>query len=159
MEEWVDIFLKSFKTKEKMQYPVTIDGRTYERRDITTFLKARAGEIIGRTLTLEHIPRSVQRGINAPLLKGRIREMFKEVAVECLATYFLELEERKEEVVADIAKEIKKYGSRNRVFYAALEQAANGQDPARLLEERVTDTTYLGCVALVRQEFAVYTRR
>jgi hypothetical protein len=157
------MFKKKRGIQEKMGEDAELERRynhisVYRQADITSFLKARAGQIITRALQAEHIPQEAREVMDSRLVRGLVRSAFKDVAVDCLAAYFGELEERRPEVLDEIIRTTRsKYGTRLRVLQGALEKRTGHEcDLIDILEKQLTPQVYLACVHAVRSEFSAY---
>lgn len=126
--------------------------------DITTRLKARAGQIISRALIIEHVPQSAREVMANPVVHKFVRSAFRDVVVDCLAAYFDRLEESRTEVLEEVVRRTRsKYGTRLRLVQSAMERTERGVQYRNVLDElyeRVTPELYGSLVAVVRQEYA-----
>lgn len=126
--------------------------------DITNRLKACAGRIISQALIIENVPQSAREIMANHVIHQFVRAAFRDVVVDCLATYFTDLEERRKEVLDDLVSRTKsEEGMRLRLLHSAMERTHYGvkyRDVLNNLDSHITPQIYAGFVAVVRQEYA-----
>ncbi len=140
-------------TYKLQQYP-------HANPEIIRRLKAIAGEILTNALTLEHVPSAARDLMSNNVIHGIVRAMFRDIAVDCLATHFNDLEERRKDVLDDIVKRTRSdYGMRLRLLQSAMGRTQYGeryQEVLDNLERHVTPEMYGEFVAVVRREYTRY---
>ncbi len=129
-----------------------VGAETYTTHDIAGILKASAGNIISRLLEIEHMPPGAHSLMQIELIHDFAKATFREVVVDCLAAYFYELEQRREEVLeAIICGTRSKYGMRMRLVESAIRRANGNQryDLVLDMKRRITPKLYGDCVKVV----------
>lgn len=130
---------------------------SHNQEDITRRLKARAGQIISQTLTIDHVPQRARGLMANPVVHSVVRLIFRDVIVDCLAAYFDRLEESRAEVLDEVVRRTKsRHGTRLRLVESAIQRMNNSPhyDILNDLERRVTPELYSQVIAVVRYEYA-----